>query len=138
MTNLVVATPVDPNLSAGFITATGLRVTAGQVRVEGATRLRTQTAAYTFSETDTVRLRYVLSGALERAAPGEARALARVTSLDLFYDGGPGRVTYLFQGAHVLSLACTPMAGVLPEPCGTRRGDEWMVKVPTRRQVATG
>ena len=73
LTSLVVATPVDPNLSAGFITATGLRVTAGQVRVEGATRLVPRRPRTPSARPTPYACVTCCPGALERAAPGEAR-----------------------------------------------------------------
>jgi hypothetical protein len=130
MTSLAVSTPVDPNLSAVEVAARGLRLTAEGVLVKGARSLRNGTTVFTFSASTSVRLRYVLSGALERADPSDARALARVTSLDLLPDAEQGPVTYVFEGARILTLACTRRGDVEPVPCGTRRAGNWVVDLP--------
>ena len=130
MNSLAVSTPVDPNLAAAEVAARGLHLTAGDVLVKGAKTLRNGTSVFTFSASTSVSLRYVLSGALERADPSDTRALARVTSLDLLPDAEQGPVTYVFEGARILNLACTRRGDVEPVPCGVRRGGDWVVDLP--------
>jgi hypothetical protein len=132
MTSLSVTVPVDPNLSAGVVSARGLRLVSGGVEVEGRRILRSGTAVFTLAPTRSVHLRYVLSGALERAGPGATRALARLTTLDLLPDAEQGTATYVFEGARILSLACTRRGDVEPVPCGTRRGEDWVVDLPAQ------
>jgi hypothetical protein len=129
MTSIVVAAPVDPYLALGTVTASELHVTAGGERAHGAERVTLASASFAFDETTSVRLSYVLSGALQRA-DGSARALARVTSLDLFTGRDLRQATYVVSGAHVLNLACSEAGSdAPPQPCGERHGEEWVVRI---------
>jgi hypothetical protein len=78
-----------------------------------------------------VYLRYTLLGALEHTRPPPGRALARVTSLDLSFDAGPGPTTIAFRGAKVLTLACQSTRTTEPPvPCGVAEGERWRVEPP--------
>ena len=116
--------PVDPYLERGTVTATRLRVEAGRVPVPGPRQVTLESAAFAFAKTSSVHLSYLLSGALERS-PGSTRALARVTSLDLYARPEPKPTSYAFSGARILTLACTPAASAavahtVRVPAGTR------------------
>ncbi len=129
LTGMVVAAPVDPYLEMGTVTASQLEVEAGGVLVPGVDRVTLDSAVFAFEEARTVQLRYLLSGALERTA-GSTRALARVTSLDIFLGPSLMPTTYVFSGAHILNLACSQAASSNPpEACGAQEGDKWVVRI---------
>ena len=130
MASLVLLAPVDPYLERGTVTATRLRVEAGGVPVPGPRQVTLESAAFAFDKTSSVHLSYLLSGALERS-PGSTRALARVTSLDLYARPEPRPTSYAFRGARILTLACTRAASAEPPiPCGSQQGRDWTVRFP--------
>ena len=129
LTTMLVAAPVDPYLRHGTVTATDLEVEAAGKPVPGQDEVTLDSAVFSFDETKSVRLRYLLSGALQRT-DGSTRALARVTSMDLFLDVDLMPATYVFRGAHILNLACTPAAsGNEPLACGAQHGQRWEVRI---------
>jgi hypothetical protein len=79
--------------------------------------------------TKVVRLRYELTGVVDRASSVSGRALAGVTFLDVDYlpEAGPARV--LVSGPAVLNLSCADRASetALRRPCGAPRGSGWQV-----------
>jgi hypothetical protein len=136
LTDLALVAPVDPLLDSGTVTATRLRVAAGGVRVPGPARVTLDSAAFGFEKTRSIHLSYLLSGALQRS-PGSTRALARVTALDLYSGTEVLPTTYVFSGARILNLACTPLTSSgPPQTCGSKDGREWTVRFerPTTEQ----
>jgi hypothetical protein len=129
MTGIVLLAPVDPYFQAGTVTATHVRVEASGVPASGRDRVTLKSAAFAFPESRSIQLRYLLSGALERSSASN-RALARVTSLDLVSNPEVRPTTYTFSGAHILNLACTPIASAaLPVPCGAQEGRAWVLRL---------
>ncbi len=131
VSSLTVATPQGPLLAPGAVRATDLQVVADGAVVGGPGEVVDDSATYSFTSAQLIRLSYLLSGVLELSSTATGRALARVTSLDLSYEPGSLRSVISFRGAHLLSLACDADGDDDPPiPCGVRGEDGWAVDVP--------
>ena len=84
---------------------------------------------YRFAPATTVRLSYVLVGAVTVSDEETGRALALATALDVRYPHRPAVETRVVRAPAVLALACTPSVRRTPEPCGTTDGDGWRVEL---------
>ena len=123
-------TPPALATTTGDVRVTRLHVVAGAKRVRTPASLTEQTRL-TFDPAPQVYLRYRIAGALEMSG-ADGRALARVTSLTVGYDGATGLDTIAFRNATLLSLACMPLRGDgVPVPCGAEAGaNRWRVVPP--------
>jgi hypothetical protein len=119
--------PSDPLLTEE-VRASGLRVSADGVPVDGPSEVASSPVTFAFAWSQVVHLTYRLSGVLVRSASQPDQALARVTSLDLDYGQGGEPMVISLRGAGVLSLLCTEeIADEPPQPCGRRVAGGWEV-----------
>lgn len=129
------AVPTEPQLQAGAVHATEVRVVAADSVVAGPAELHDGSASYAYPGAQEIYLSYRLSGVLERSETESGRALARVTSLDVSFRPRSQRSTVSFVGANLLNLACQPRYfDVPPTPCGMHTEDGWTLDLPTDSQ----
>lgn len=118
------------------LSASEVEVLADDAVVAGPASITGAPATYTFDETTDVRVRYVLTGAVERSDSAAGRALAVATTLDVGYAPRTGRETRVVMAPEVLSLACSPSPEASAVPCGRANGtNEWRVELTGPRVV---
>lgn len=116
-----------PELGEGTsVEATGVKITADGTAVPGPGTISFTYASYAFDPSTRIRIRYTLSGAVQRSSSATRRGLATVTALDV--SAAQPRDIRVVRSEAVFSLACTSDVAVAARPCGdAARDGEWRV-----------
>jgi hypothetical protein len=132
--------PAVQRAEPGTLVARHLRVLSDGVAQYGPSRVGTRRQSYHPHGASTLKVSYVLSGALVRRGSAPGRALLRATSLDLTYSLDRGPRVVIVRGARVLAAACLPPNGsstASARPCGTAVGRAWRVSLDPRARHET-
>lgn len=118
------------DLAATGTSASDVEVLVNGSPVEGPDRLGTVGATYAFSGTTQVRLRYRLSGVVQRSDSASGRALAVTTTLQTEYEPRVESETRLLRAdGSVLGVACAASLETSPTPCGSSVGQRWQIEL---------
>jgi hypothetical protein len=132
ITRITLTVPSVPGLDPGRVVARDVELQVDGLDVQVPRTVWQDSDAEVLTAAHRVHISYVLSGVLQRSPAGSARALARVTTLDLSTIPDTEQRAVSVTGARVLSMACTaPSPAAVPRPCGERRALGWRVDLGT-------